>query len=101
MAAVIAAATQLKWLNSIYAGVDGMPLGLLAERGTVVTNGAWINAITIAEQVAMGMLTVAKGYRDVVRALERPANALADSPGAAELFRPKARCCSATARSAS
>ena len=33
MAAAIAAATDLKWLSSIYAGVDGMPLALLAERG--------------------------------------------------------------------
>src|SRR3546814_10984982 len=32
MAAVIAAAEKLKWLNSIYAGVDGMPLDLLANR---------------------------------------------------------------------
>src|SRR3546814_6784613 len=60
MAAVIAAAEKLKWLNSIYAGVDGMPLDLLANRGVVVTNGAGINAITIAEYVVMGMLTVAK-----------------------------------------
>ena len=71
MAAIITAATNLKWLNSIYAGVDGMPLDLLGQRGTVVTNGAGINAITIAEYVVMGMLTVAKGYRDVVRAQER------------------------------
>src|SRR3546814_77620 len=44
MAAVIAAAEKLKWLNSIYAGVDGMQLDLLANRGVVVTNGAGINA---------------------------------------------------------
>src|SRR3546814_18559526 len=85
MAAVISAATKLKWLNSIYAGVDGMPLDLLQKRGTVVTNGAGINAITIAEYVVMGMLTVAKGYRDVVRAPERR-EWLTDSPGQAELF---------------
>lgn len=89
MAAVIAAATRMKWLNSIYAGVDGMPLDLLAERGTVVTNGAGINAITIAEYVVMGMLTVAKGYRDVVRAQERR-EWLIDSPGKVELFGSKA-----------
>ena len=29
MAAVITAATQLKWLNSIYAGVDGIEMDLL------------------------------------------------------------------------
>lgn len=89
MAETIAAATRLKWLNSIYAGVDGMPLDLLASRGTVVTNGAGINAITIAEYVVMGMLTVAKGYREVVRAQDRR-EWLMDSPGKVELFGSKA-----------
>ena len=45
-----------------------MPLAQLKMQGCKVTNGAGINAITIAEYVIMGMLTVAKGYRDVVRA---------------------------------
>ena len=49
MGEIIAAATSAKWLNSIYAGVDGMPLAQLQRQGTVVTNGAGINAITIAE----------------------------------------------------
>jgi len=49
-----------------------------------VTNGAGINAITIAEYVLMGMLTVAKGYREVVRAQERH-EWLTDSPGKVEL----------------
>src|SRR3546814_18332047 len=66
-----------------------MPLDLLANRGVVVTNGAGINAITIAEYVVMGMLTVAKGYREVVRAQERR-EWLLDSPGKAELFGSKA-----------
>jgi phosphoglycerate dehydrogenase-like enzyme len=89
MAAAIGAATRMKWLNSIYAGVDGMPLDLLRERGTIVTNGAGINAITIAEYVVMGMLTVAKGYRDVVRAQDRR-EWLIDSPGKVELYGSKA-----------
>ena len=89
MAAAIAAATKMKWLNSIYAGVDGMPLDLLKERGTVVTNGAGINAITIAEYVVMGMLTVAKGYREVVRAQDRR-EWLIESPGKVELYGSKA-----------
>ena len=89
MAAAITAATRMKWLNSIYAGVDGIPLALLAERGTVLTNGVGINAITIAEYVVMGMLTVAKGYREVVRAQERH-EWLIDSPGKVELYGSKA-----------
>jgi len=90
MAKAISLATGMKWLNSIYAGLDGMPLELLSDRGVTVTNGAGINAITIAEYVIMGMLTVAKGYRDVVRAQERQ-EWLHDSPGKAELFGSKAR----------
>jgi phosphoglycerate dehydrogenase-like enzyme len=89
MSKIISAATNLKWLNSIYAGVDGMPLAQLKAQGTVVTNGAGINAITIAEYVVMGMLTVAKGYRDVVRAQDRH-EWLMDSPGKVELFGSKA-----------
>ncbi len=86
---IISAATNLKWLNSIYAGVDGMPLAQLKAQGTVVTNGAGINAITIAEYVVMGMLTVAKGYDEVVRARDRR-EWLQDSPGKIELAGSKA-----------
>jgi phosphoglycerate dehydrogenase-like enzyme len=86
---IISAGTKLKWLNSIYAGVDGMPLAQLKAQGTVVTNGAGINAITIAEYVVMAMLTVAKGYREVVRAQDRH-EWLMDSPGKVELFGSKA-----------
>ena len=85
MAIAIAAATNLKWLNSIYSGIDGVPLDLLRERGTIITNGAGINAVTISEYVVMGMLTVAKGYREVVRAQERR-EWLTESPGTVELL---------------
>ncbi|MEQ1509533.1 MAG: D-2-hydroxyacid dehydrogenase [Sphingopyxis sp.] len=89
MAEVIAAACQLKWLNSIYAGVDGMPLDLLEQRGVTFTNGAGINAVTIAEYVVMAMLTLAKGYREVVRAQDRH-EWLQAPPGRAELFESRA-----------
>ena len=84
MIGIARAATNLKWLNSIYAGLDFMPLDVLKERGVVVTNGVGINAITIAEYVVMLMLSHAKGYRDVVRAQDRH-EWLRDSPGKREL----------------
>ena len=84
MVEVVTAATSLKWLNSIYAGLDFLPLDLLAKRGVTVTNGAGINAITIAEYVVMLMLAHAKGYREVVRAQDRH-KWLLDSPGKREL----------------
>ncbi len=89
MAEAMRRAGKLKWLNSIYAGVDGMPLDLMAQRGVTFTNGVGINAVTIAEYVVMGMLTFAKGYRDVVRAQDRH-EWLEDSPGKRELLGSKA-----------
>jgi phosphoglycerate dehydrogenase-like enzyme len=78
------AATNLKWLNSIYAGLDFLPLDLLKQRGVTVTNGAGINALTIAEYVVMLMLSHAKSYPEVVRAGDRK-EWLLDSPGKREL----------------
>ena len=89
MLAAIRGATKLKWLNSIYAGLDFLPFDVLRERGTIITNGAGINALTIAEYVVMGMLTIAKGYREVVRAQDRQ-EWLLDSPGKCELAGSKA-----------
>ncbi|UAB77706.1 D-2-hydroxyacid dehydrogenase [Erythrobacter sp. SCSIO 43205] len=89
MAAALHAATELKWLNSIYAGLDFLPMDVLIERGITVTNGVGINAITIAEYTIMGMLNIAKGYREVMRAQERR-EWLMDSPGKRELAGSKA-----------
>ncbi len=84
MVEIARAATGLKWMNSIYAGLDFMPLDLLKQRGVTVTNGVGINALTIAEYVVMLMLAHAKGYREVVRAQDRH-EWLLDSPGKREL----------------
>ena len=89
MAEAARRAVRMKWFNSIYAGLEHMPLALMHERGVVVTNGAGINAITIAEYVVMGMLTIAKGYREVVHAQDRH-EWLMDSPGKRELYGSKA-----------
>ena len=89
MAETLRAATNLKWLNSIYAGLDFLPMDVLIERDITVTNGAGINALTIAEYVVMGMLNIAKGYRDVVRAQDKR-EWLQDSPGKRELAGSKA-----------
>ncbi|WP_423142640.1 D-2-hydroxyacid dehydrogenase [Parablastomonas sp. CN1-191] len=84
MAEAVARAGRLRWLNTLYAGIDFLPLETLAARGVTVTNGAGINALTIAEYVVMGMLTTAKGYREVVRAQDRH-EWLLDAPGKREL----------------
>jgi phosphoglycerate dehydrogenase-like enzyme len=64
-------ARGLKWLNTLYAGVDFLPLEELAARGVTVTNGAGLTATQVAEFAVMTMLTVAKGYRAVARAQDR------------------------------
>ncbi len=84
MARAIAAAERIAWLNSIYAGVDGFPLDLLAQRGAVFTNGKGINAIAIAEFVLMGMLGHAKAFPALIRAQDQR-EWLADAPGKREL----------------
>ncbi len=89
MAEAIRAAGRLRWLNSVYAGVDHVPLDLLAARGAVYTNGAGINAVTIAEWVVMGMLGHAKGYAEIVRAGDRR-QWLSVPPGTRELCGSKA-----------
>ncbi len=85
MAATISAAGEMLWLNSLLAGMDGLPLEDLRARQVMVTNGVGINAITIAEYVLLGMLSIAKGYREVVRAQDRQ-EWLKDAPGKVELF---------------
>ncbi len=89
MAAIIEAATSLKWLNSIYAGLEHFPLDALRERGTTVTNGVGINAIPIAEFVVMGMLTAAKRMDKILES-QRNHEWLNGPPGTAELFESKA-----------
>ncbi len=69
--AVLQAATRLRWYVTGLAGMDHLPLDTFAARRIAITNGAGINAITIAEYVLMGMLTIAKGYREVVHAQDR------------------------------
>ncbi|VAV87713.1 D-3-phosphoglycerate dehydrogenase [hydrothermal vent metagenome] len=89
MAEVIAAATNLKWLNSIYAGVEHFPLDQLKSQGTVLTNGAGLNSVPIAEFAIMGMLAAAKRM-DIVLENQRDHIWLEHPPGTAELSESKA-----------
>jgi phosphoglycerate dehydrogenase-like enzyme len=85
----IRSAAKLKWLNSVYAGVDRFPLDLLKERGVIFTYGSGINAIPIAEWVVMGMLSQAKGFPKIVDASRRH-EWLQQPQGLAELHGSKA-----------
>ncbi|EQB13905.1 D-2-hydroxyacid dehydrogenase [Novosphingobium lindaniclasticum] len=81
----IAAAGKLVWYTALSSGVDWLPLQLIAERDVQLTNGSGIHAQSVAEYAVMGMLTVAKGWRQVVRAQDRHAW-LAQPPGKRELL---------------
>ena len=85
----VTSATRMRWLNTVFAGLDWFPLDVMAQRGVRLTNGAGINAITIAEYVVMGMLSFAKDYPAVLRAQAR-GEWLKDAPGKRELFESKA-----------
>lgn len=78
-------AARLRWLNTVSVGIDAFPLHLFRERDVVLTNGAGLNVAAVAEYAVMGMLTIAKGWRQVVRAQDRH-EWLTEAPGKAELY---------------
>ena len=84
-----AAGPQLKWVSTLYAGLDAFPLDRLREHGVVLTNGAGINAYAVAEYAVLGVLAAAKRFDEVVRAQDRR-EWLRDSPGKVELFETRA-----------
>lgn len=86
---VVAAGERLKWVSTIYAGLDAFPLPLLKERGTILTNGVGINALAVAEYAVMGVLVAAKRFDEVVRLADRQEWTIA-APGQIELYESKA-----------
>jgi phosphoglycerate dehydrogenase-like enzyme len=80
---------KLKWVSTIYAGLDAFPLDLLKAHGTTLTNGVGINAFAVAEYAVLGVLAAAKRFDEVVRAHDRH-EWPKDSPGKVELFETKA-----------
>ncbi|HWK36480.1 D-2-hydroxyacid dehydrogenase [Sphingomonas sp.] len=84
-AALVAAGQRLKWVSTIYAGIDPFDLARLKANGTTLTNGVGINALAVAEYAVMGILAAAKRYDQVVRAADRHEWPI-DAPGKIELF---------------
>lgn len=82
--AIRAAGPQLKWVSTIYAGLDAFPLAWLHDRGVILTNGAGINAVAVAEYAVMGILVAAKRFDTVLRAQDEHVW-LKDAPGKIEL----------------
>ena len=84
-----AAGPNLKWVSTIYAGLDAFPLDLLRAKGAVITNGAGINAIPVAEYAVMGVLAAAKRFDQIVRSADRH-EWLLEAPGMTEIEGTKA-----------
>lgn len=84
-----AAGVRLKWLSTIYAGIDAFDTASLKARGTILTNGVGINAIAVAEYAVMGMLAAAKRLDEVIRAQDRR-EWPREAPGKVELFETRA-----------
>ncbi|MGN6621641.1 MAG: D-2-hydroxyacid dehydrogenase [Sphingomonas sp.] len=81
---IAAQGTRLKWLSTIYAGLNDFPLETLRARGVTVTNGTGINAVAVAEYAVMGMLVAAKRYDEVVRLADQH-RWTTEAPGRVEL----------------
>lgn len=82
--AIRRAGPNLRWVSTIYAGLDAFPLDLLRERGVTLTNGVGINAVAVAEYAVLGVLAAAKRFDEVVRAQDRR-EWPGDAPGKLEL----------------
>jgi phosphoglycerate dehydrogenase-like enzyme len=87
--AIRRAGPTLKWVSTIYAGLDAFPLGVLRDNGVILTNGAGINAVAVAEYAVMAVLVAAKRFDTVLRAQDRH-EWLKDAPGKIELASTKA-----------
>ena len=84
-----ASGPNLKWVSTIYAGLDGFPFEFLRERRALLTNGVGINAYPVAEYAVLGVLAAAKRFDQVVRLQDRR-QWPNEPPGRTELFETKA-----------
>lgn len=64
---LIEAAPRLQWIQAITAGVDGLPLDLIARRGIRLTNGRGIHAVHMAEYAIAAMINLARGFHIMLR----------------------------------
>ena len=87
--AILATGAGLKWLSTIYAGLDSFPLEHLRKNNVIVTNGAGVNAVAVAEYAVMAVIVAAKRFDEVLRAFDR-SEWLKTPPGRVEVDGSKA-----------
>lgn len=61
---LLQAAPELKWVFSVSAGVEKLPLEELKKRGILVTNTSGVHAVTIAEYVMGGLLSMSHHFHN-------------------------------------
>ncbi|MFC4771168.1 phosphoglycerate dehydrogenase [Enterococcus hermanniensis] len=65
------ASTQLKWVQSISAGVDYLPLEQFSERDVLLSNGSGIHALSISEHIIGTLLSYYRGLNQAVKYQEK------------------------------
>jgi phosphoglycerate dehydrogenase-like enzyme len=84
VAPVVERAKKVRWIATSLAGVNGWPLREMAERGIILTNGAGLGANIVSDFAVMGVLVLAKNFRELVYAQDRK-EFVARAPGTGEL----------------
>ena len=65
------AAIRARWINTLLAGLEDIPIDVMRQRGTMVTNGRGLLAGPVADYAVMGVLAMAKRLDEIVRAHDR------------------------------
>lgn len=63
--------TSLKWVQGTMAGVDNLPLELLAKRGVTLTNARGVHPKQLSESIFAAMLALARNIPTAVKAQEQ------------------------------
>ena len=69
--ALLSYSTQLKWIQTLTAGVEAISFTDLATRGIVLTNGSGIDAPNLAEHLLGMMLAFARNLPELMRRQQR------------------------------
>lgn len=64
---IMSDATQLRWVQTLTAGADAVPVEEINRRGIVLTNGSGIHAPNLAEHILGMMLAFARGFPSLMR----------------------------------
>src|SRR3546814_576932 len=56
----IFAGEKLKWVNTILAGLDMVPIDYVRQKGIIITNGRGLSSAAVADYAVMGILNLAR-----------------------------------------